>query len=56
MEGKNVNVELPVEGWNLVLQALGKFPFEQTASLIFEIKKQAEAQIQADQEPVQTEE
>jgi hypothetical protein len=42
----NVNVNLTIEEANLVLAALGKLPYEQSAALIFKIKSDAERQIQ----------
>ena len=56
MENQKISIELPVESWNGILQVLGKLPFEQSASLIFEIKNQAEAQAQALQSAERSEE
>lgn len=53
MEPKNVTVNLPIEAWNVVLNALGQRPFVEVKSLIEEITNQAQGQIN---QPTATEE
>ena len=45
---RKLNIELPVEAWNVVMNALGHRPFAEVADLISAIKKQAEAQLKSD--------
>lgn len=46
-----INIELPAEAWNVVLNALGERPFKETAALISEIQRQAQPQLPTE-EPV----
>jgi len=41
----NINISLPVQAWNVVLNALGQRPFAEVTDLIAEIKRQAEGQV-----------
>ena len=41
----NVNINLTVDEANLVLSALGKLPYDQSAALILKIKSDAERQL-----------
>lgn len=41
----NVSITLTVDEANLILGALGKLPYEQSAALIMKIKSEAERQI-----------
>lgn len=43
MEGQKISIELAVADWNVVLQSLGKMPFELVANLIPAIQSQANA-------------
>lgn len=45
MENKEVSIILPVQAWNVVMNALGQRPFAEVADLIASIKKQAEDQL-----------
>lgn len=45
MENKEVSITLPVQAWNVVMNALGQRPFAEVADLIASIKKQAENQL-----------
>ena len=45
MENKEVSITLPVQAWNVVMNALGQRPYVEVAELIANIKKQAEDQI-----------
>lgn len=47
MEDREVSITLKIAQWNVVMQALGNMPFAQVASLIEEIKKQADSQLNA---------
>ena len=42
-----ISIELPVQAWNVVLNALGQRPFAEVAELIEQIKKQGESAIKA---------
>lgn len=42
---KNVKIELTVQKWEYVLNALGQRPFVEVADLIAEIRKQASPQL-----------
>jgi hypothetical protein len=44
MENKNLSIELPVEAWNIVMNALGQRPYVEVSAVIAEIRKQADAQ------------
>lgn len=45
MENKEVSITLPVQSWNVVMNALAQRPFAEVADLIVAIKKQAENHI-----------
>jgi len=45
VENKEVSITLPVQAWNVVMNALGQRPYLEVAELIANIKKQAEDQI-----------
>ena len=45
MENKEVSITLPVQAWNVVMNALGQRPYLEVAELIANIKKQAENQL-----------
>lgn len=47
MDEKEVTITLKVAQWNVVMQGLGNMPFAQVSSLIEEIKKQADSQLNA---------
>jgi len=40
---EKVSIELPVHAWLAIMQRLAKFPFEEVADLIAEIKRQGDA-------------
>jgi hypothetical protein len=40
---EKISIELPVQAWGYVLQSLAKRPYEESADLIAEIKKQGDA-------------
>lgn len=44
MENK-ATIELPVDAWNVVMNALAQRPFAEVAGLIAEIRKQADEQL-----------
>lgn len=44
MEQK-VKIELPIEAWNVVMNALGQRPFLEVNTLIAELKRQADEQL-----------
>ena len=49
---ENLTLTLTVQAWDYILNVLAKRPFEECAGLISEIKKQADAQVNAaPQEP-----
>jgi hypothetical protein len=51
-----MNFTFPLEAVNLILHALSKLPYEQSADMIAEIRKQAQPQVDALQAaPVATE-
>lgn len=52
MEPK-VNIALTVAEWNVVMQALGKRPFEEIQHLIFAIQSQAKMQLEPPIEPTE---
>ena len=48
----NISVTLPLQAWNVILNALGQRPYAEVVDLVAELKKQAEAQVnKAPQEP-----
>lgn len=49
MENKEVSITLPVQAWNIVMNALGQRPFIEVADLIAKIKQQAEQMISQEQ-------
>lgn len=53
MENQNVSITLPVQTWNVVMNALGQRPFAEVAELISEIKRQAEQALSASQAQAQ---
>jgi hypothetical protein len=44
---EKVSIELPVQAWGVIMQRLAKFPFEEVADLIAEIKRQGDANLAA---------
>lgn len=46
----NVSITLPVNAWNVVMNALGGRPFAEVAELIAAIKEQAAPQLNVAQE------
>lgn len=42
---EKIDISLPAEAWNVVMNALGQRPYVEVVNLIAEIKSQAEAQI-----------
>jgi hypothetical protein len=42
---EKIAIELPVNAWNVVMNALGQRPFAEVAELIAEIKRQGEAKV-----------
>lgn len=48
MESSKVKIELPVEAWNVVMNALGQRPFAEVAGVIAEMRKQADDQVKSD--------
>ena len=40
---ENITITLPVQSWNVIMNALGQRPFAEVVDLIAELKKQAEA-------------
>jgi hypothetical protein len=51
----SINITLPVQAWNNILEVLGDRPFKEVAELISEIKRQAEAQIAPSPAPTEPE-
>lgn len=47
---KKATIELPVEAWNVVMNALGQRPFAEVAAVIAEIRKQADEQLHKPEE------
>ena len=48
----NISIILPIQAWNVILNALGQRPYAEVIELVTEIKKQGEAQVSAaPQEP-----
>lgn len=47
MDEKEVTITLKVAQWNVVMQGLGALPFAQVVSLVEEIKRQADSQLNA---------
>jgi hypothetical protein len=45
MESKEISITLPVQAWNVIMNALGQRPFTEVAELISIVKKQAEEQL-----------
>jgi hypothetical protein len=43
----NISISLPAQAWNVILNALGQRPFVEVTDLIAELKKQADAQVNA---------
>ena len=43
---KVIKIELPLDGWNTVLKALSKMPYDESAPLISSIQQQASKQLQ----------
>lgn len=49
---ENLSITLPVQAWNVILNALGQRPYAEVVELVAELKKQAESQVnKAPQEP-----
>lgn len=44
---EEISIKLPVNAWNVVMQALAKRPFEEVSDLLAEIKKQGDAAVAA---------
>lgn len=42
---ENISITLPLNAWNVVMNALGQRPFAEVAELIAEIKRQGEAKV-----------
>lgn len=40
---ENITIILPVQAWNVILNALAQRPFSEVVDLIAELKKQADA-------------
>jgi len=40
---EKISIELPAQAWGMIMQRLAKFPFEEVADLIVEIKMQGDA-------------
>lgn len=53
MEGQKISIELAVADWNVVLQSLGKMPFELEANLIPAIQSQANAALKPAEQPAE---
>lgn len=54
MENKEISITLPLQAWNVIMNALGQRPFSEVADLIGIVKKQAEEQLaQIPQQPPQ---
>jgi len=50
----NISIILPIQAWNVILNALGQRPYAEVIELVTEIKKQGEAQVSAaPQEPIE---
>ena len=47
MENQKVSIELTINEWNVVMNALGSRPFSEVVNLIGEIRKQADTQLAA---------
>lgn len=45
MENNEISITLPVQAWNVVVNALGQRPYLEVVELIANIKKQAEDQL-----------
>lgn len=48
----NISISLPVQAWNVVLNALANRPYVEVAELLEEIKKQAAGQLPAQNQEV----
>ena len=53
MNDKKLTLELTVNDVNLIMAGLGKLPLEATVDLWMRIKQQGEAQLKADEPPVE---
>lgn len=53
MEGQKISIELAVADWNVVLQSLGKMPFDLVANLIPVIQSQATAALKSAEQPAE---
>jgi hypothetical protein len=53
MEGQKISIELAVADWNVVLQSLGKMPYEIVANLIPTIQSQANAALKPAEQPAE---
>ena len=51
MENKEISITLPVQAWNVVMNALGQRPYLEVAELIANIKVQAENNLQKQETP-----
>ncbi len=49
---EKISITLPLNAWNVVMNALGQRPFAEVAELIAEIKKQGEAAASSIPSPV----
>ena len=53
MENKEISITLPVQAWNVVMNALGQRPYLEVAELIANIKVQAENHLQKQEPPAE---
>jgi hypothetical protein len=50
---EKVNIELTVQEWNIVMNALGGRPFAEVVEVIGAIRSQADAKLKASAEPAE---
>jgi hypothetical protein len=48
---ENLSITLPVQAWNVILNALGQRPYAEVMELVAELKKQADAQVNSPPAP-----
>lgn len=48
---EKISIELPVQAWNVVMQALAQRPYAEVFELIAEVKRQGDAAAAAIQSP-----
>jgi hypothetical protein len=53
MESQKIYIELAVADWNIVMQSLGKMPFELVANIIPAIQSQANAALKPADPPAE---